>query len=295
MAPARIARALAKTGPAVSPDSGPDTLALIDEAVRERLARHIARRPLVIGLCGAQGSGKSTVAAGLKALLDGRGLKTAILSLDDLYLSKEDREVLASSVHPLLKTRGVPGTHDVRLGEKVLDDLRNPGETLLPRFNKAIDSPCPRDAWDAFEGPAAVVIFEGWCVGARPQDGDDLARSVNALEATEDSDCRWRRWVNDQLSAHYQQLFARVDMLVLLAAPDFQVVAAWRSEQEQALRRSLSARGIDASQTLSDDDIAIFIQHYQRLTEHIIMSMPGYADIVVRLDKRRRPLDQAAR
>src|SRR5215469_10989334 len=71
----------------------------------ERIAavRRTAGRPIVAGLCGSQGSGKSTMAAFLKALLEAGGLKVAILSIDDLYLTLPERERLAAQVHPLLK------------------------------------------------------------------------------------------------------------------------------------------------------------------------------------------------
>lgn len=274
----------------MSADLAPSAIDLIDNRLRERLERDESHRPFILGICGAQGSGKSTVAKGLKQRLDARGVNTAVLSLDDIYLSKPDREQLAASIHPLLKTRGVPGTHDVRLGETVFDALGSSGEILLPRFDKATDTRFPRSKWEPFEGPADVVIFEGWCVGAGPQAEYALTHPVNSLEAAEDPDSGWRRWVNNKLGAEYQELFARIDMLVLLAAPDFAVVAAWRSQQEHALRESLFARGMDSRQTLDDDQIQRFIQHYQRLTEHIIGSMPSYADLVVRLDARRRPL-----
>lgn len=55
-----------------------------------------AEGPLVLGLCGAEGSGKSTVAAALAHRFPG----TAILSLDDLYLPLDERRRLAREVHP---------------------------------------------------------------------------------------------------------------------------------------------------------------------------------------------------
>lgn len=272
----------------MSSDRQSSAFEIIDRALQARLAERNEEGPFILGICGAQGSGKSTVAGELKRHLLSRGVSTAVLSLDDLYCSKPDREQLASSVHRLLATRGVPGTHDIPLGEQVLDALARPGVTLVPRFDKATDTRFPQSAWEPFEGPADLVIFEGWCIGARPQEESELVQPVNALEADEDEDGHWRRWANRQLAGSYQRLFARVDMLVLLAAPGFDVVASWRSQQEHALRESLRVRGLDTSQTLSDAQILRFIQHYQRLTEHILTSMPGYADVVVRLDAERR-------
>ncbi|MCY0536461.1 hypothetical protein OVV84_28185, partial [Klebsiella pneumoniae] len=80
--------------------------------------------------------GKSTLTAVVKRLLEIRGLKVALFSLDDIYLTRAERQALAAEVHPLLATRGVPGTHDVAWGEALLEDLRKPGQTLLPAFDK---------------------------------------------------------------------------------------------------------------------------------------------------------------
>src|SRR5579871_3883484 len=58
------------------------------EIARALLARNAqAENPLVVGLCGCQGSGKSTLAAFLKLLLDWKMQSTAILSLDDFYMT----------------------------------------------------------------------------------------------------------------------------------------------------------------------------------------------------------------
>lgn len=99
--------------------SDPVTLARAAGAIRAKLGESL----LVVGICGAQGSGKSTLSEGLAALFRGEGVATAVLSIDDLYHTKAVREELGRTVHPLLATRGVPGTHDVALGLKLLDEL----------------------------------------------------------------------------------------------------------------------------------------------------------------------------
>ncbi|MBO9622530.1 MAG: kinase [Sphingomonas sp.] len=257
-----------------------DTAETILAALDERLAQAGAL-PFVLGIAGAQGSGKSTVAAQLAERLRARGLRAALLSLDDLYLDGAQRAVLAASVHPLLRTRGVPGTHDVALGLEVIGALGREGHTLLPRFDKGRDEP---GEWEGFDGPADVLIFEGWCVGARPQDDAELAAPVNALERDRDADGRWRGFVNAQLAGPYAALFARIDMLVLLAAPGFEVVADWRIEQEQALRR----QGAGA---MDDEQVRAFVLHYQRLTEHMLRHGADWPNLTIRLDAARRPVE----
>jgi D-glycerate 3-kinase len=242
----------------------------------------------VVGICGPQGSGKSTAVRVVAALLEARGLKIAVLSLDDLYLPRGDREALARDVHPLLRTRGVPGTHDVALGLAVLDGLAGEGETVLPRFDKASDDRAPVEGWPVVAGPVDVVLFEGWCVGARPEPPAALAKPVNALERERDPDGTWRAYVNAALAGPYRGLFARLDMLVLFTAPDFETVLAWRREQEAKLRARLAGAGQGADHAMSDEAVAVFVQHYERLTRHIARETPARADLVVALDKDRR-------
>ena len=252
-----------------------------------RLARAIAARggPLVVGLTGPQGSGKSTLAAQLPELLAADGLRAGVLALDDLYLGRAERRRLAAEVHPLFATRGVPGTHDVALGIAVLESLATARETRVPSFDKGSDDRRPPPEWPRVAGPLDVIVFEGWCVGARPQPAAALADPLNALERQRDPDGVWRRHANAALAGPYQALFAPIGLQILLLAPSFEAVLGWRRQQEHALR---AARG-DVGQ--SDAQIAVFVQHYERLTRSIAAEMPGRADVVVRLGAGRAVMD----
>lgn len=267
------------------PESFRETVSTICEplAAFARGLRHDRGQPVLIGLCGSQGSGKSTIAAATVALLQAEGLSAVALSLDDVYLAGAARARLAREVHPLFATRGPPGTHDVSLAEAVLDRLRAPGEVALPAFDKAADEPRPRETWREVMAPVDVVVFEGWCVGARPQDPADLQAPINALEAQEDPDGVWRGYVNAQLAGPYQALFARLDALALLQAPSFEVVLGWRAEQEEKLI-ARAGRGMSAA------ELARFIGHYERLTRWILAEMPQRADLVFPLSAERRPI-----
>jgi len=254
------------------------------DAARARAGQ--AAGPLVVGLCGSQGSGKSTIAAATARLLADMGLACARLSIDDLYMTREERRALARRIHPLLVTRGPPGTHEVGLGEAVLDALAAGGPVLLPRFDKGRDTRRPPEEWESFGGAADIVIFEGWCVGARPQPETALLDPVNALEAEEDPHGVWRAYVNDQLAGPYRSLFARIGLFAFLQAPGFDAVLAWRTEQEAKLR----AREPHAPKLMSPTQIARFIAHYERVTRHLLEEAPSRADLVFRIDARRRPL-----
>ena len=261
-----------------------DAATVLGEAVRGWIKLPRPSRMLCVGVCGSQGSGKSTACARVTADLRRDGIHCVTLSLDDLYLPLSARVELAQRVHPLLRTRGVPGTHDVELGLKILRALRAGESTRVPRFDKARDDRVAESEWGVVQTPVDVILFEGWCVGARAQPAEQLSAPVNALEVNEDPDGRWRRFVNDALETDYQRLFTMMDRLVLLAAPGFEIVTRWRIEQERELR---ARRGCGPG-VMTDEEVARFVAHYERITRHILFEMPMRADRVIRLDEDRR-------
>lgn len=244
--------------------------------------------PLIVGINGAQGSGKSTLAARLRHQLgQAHDLHAVVLSLDDCYATRAQREALARSLHPLLITRGVPGTHDIALASQMLQRLRalGTGASLrLPRFVKARDDRAPEDEGERVTGPVEVVLFEGWCVGTPPQTREELRAPLNRLETEEDRDGRWRRHVNAQLATVYARLFASLDRLVFLRAPGFEVVHGWRLQQE--IDNAAAAPG--AARVMDAAALERFIAHYERLTRHALRVLPQRADVVFELDAQRR-------
>ncbi|MFG1498501.1 hypothetical protein ABMA57_17865 [Saccharospirillum sp. HFRX-1] len=244
----------------------------------------LQRRPTILGIQGTQGSGKSTLAEVLKWQLEQQGLTVAILSIDDLYLPQAGRQRLAAQRHPLLATRGVPGTHDLALGETILHWVRHGvGAKALPRFDKSRDDRHPQADWPVLAEPPDMLIFEGWCVAMTAQPEAALEAPINRLEREEDPKGDWRRYVNDQLAGPYQHLFASLDALIVLKAPGFEQVFDWRRRQEEALR------GRGGSGVMNDDQLRRFIQHYERLTRHGLATLGEQADVVVPLDDRQRP------
>lgn len=249
-----------------------------------------AGQTLIVGINGAQGSGKSTLCRFLQeALLPECGLSAVTLSLDDLYLTLAERQRLAQDIHPLFRTRGVPGTHDAALGMAILDDLAAWRTVALPRFSKAADDRLPRSEWMTHTGRVDVILFEGWCVGARAQDAASLASPVNALEAQEDADGIWRGHINALLSGPYADWFSRMDRLVMLRPPSFDNVLHNRMLQEHKLR----AVSPDAAGIMDDDALRRFISHYERLTRHMFADLPSRADAVIDLDARQAVINMS--
>jgi D-glycerate 3-kinase len=249
-------------------------------------AHATAGRSITIGINGSQGSGKSTLADFLAVIFGSMNLKCAVLSIDDLYLTKTQRQNLAETIHPLFATRGVPGTHDVALGIQTIEQLLTADSeaiTPLPRFNKAIDDRYPETEWPRLEGRPDIIILEGWCVGAKAQPSSALSDPINSLEEQEDPDGVWRHYANDALMNDYQKLFGMLDWKIMLAAPSFDCVYQWRKEQEEKLAARVTAQGGDLSGIMNETSLRRFIQHYERITRQLLIDMPARADWLFRL------------
>lgn len=244
------------------------------------------RVPLLI-VAGCQGSGKTTLCRYAAKILGG-----AQISIDDVYLTRAEREALARTVHPLFATRGPPGTHDLGLLRRLIEQLRRAGPddlTLLPDFDKRGDDRRPRDQWHRFTGRPSVILIDAWCLGAVPEKDADLARPINRLEATQDPDGTWRRHINDLLAGDYVRFVDEADGLLFLKAPGFDVVQDWRCQQEATLL-GLAPQDLPQAER---DRLADFIQYFERPT-HRMLAGGVRADVVARLDEQRRVLNIAA-
>eukprot|EP01067_Filipodium_phascolosomae_P007978 Filipodium_phascolosomae@DN66_c0_g1_i1.p1 len=247
----------------------------------EKIASAKGSKPaVVVGVNGSQGSGKSTVSVFLKRILEKtHGLSTAVLSVDDFYLTKAERTEKSKKVHPMLLTRGPPGTHDVDLAIQVITELQKPGTKVqIPRFNKAIDDRFPE--METMDGGVQVIIFEGWFVGTPAIEGS-LETPMNDLEKTDDANCAWRNHWNECLRKDYSRLWGMMNYLVFLKVPSFEVVYNWRREQEVKLSK-VAAGG--SGLMLDETKLNRFIQHYERLTKSGLECVPKVADVVIDLN-----------
>lgn len=238
----------------------------------------------VYGLTGLQGTGKSTLAADMAALGRARGLPVVVLSIDDFYLGRRERLALGRHVHPLLATRGPPGSHDLPLALETLDGLRAGRRMPLPRFDKISDRRLPPSRWPRSPAGARLVVFEGWFHKVPPEDAAALATPLNALERDEDPAGTWRAYCNDALG-RYAPLWARLDTLTWLRGPGFDVVPAWRWQQEQTLQAAHPGR-----RAMSRAQVERFVLFFERVSRRAMRTLPAIADRVIALDAARRPL-----
>lgn len=242
----------------------------------------------VLGLNGGQGSGKTTMSHFLKVILEEYfEQNVVVMSIDDIYKTRAEREEMGKTIHPLFKTRGPSGTHEVELGIKTIENLKKATEkdtVAIPSFDKAFDDRKSEDGWAKVNGPVDFIIFEGWCVGAKPEDETALESPINILEEKEDTDGTWRKYANDQLREKYQNLFGLLDYLIMLKVPSMEKVFEWRKLQERKLIEKLEERGqIENLRTMSEAEVDRFVMHYERITRNALKEMPDRADILIEI------------
>tara|TARA_B100000965_G_scaffold406493_1_gene445700 strand:- start:1728 stop:2648 length:921 start_codon:yes stop_codon:yes gene_type:complete len=242
-------------------------------------------KAVIVGLSGGQGSGKTTIAQILNLILSNYfKLNSTSFSIDDYYKTLEERERMAKIHGRLFLTRGVPGTHDVKMLLKDIKRLRNNDyKTIkIPRFDKSKDDRLPYKYWKKIKSKQQVIIFEGWCVGAKPQSTKRLLKPINELEKKYDSNLRWRKKVNNELKKNYRKVFKNLDALIYLKVPSFNYVLKWRLLQEKKLRFKSKGKKL-----MNKNQIKNFIMYYERITKNMITDLEK-AEIKINLDIKHR-------
>jgi D-glycerate 3-kinase len=240
----------------------------------------------IIGLTGGQGAGKSTITQIIKLILEIKyNLNVVFFSIDDFYKTLSERIKLSKKVHKLFKTRGVPGTHDTSLIKKIFFNLtrKNFKPIAIPQFDKSRDNRSPKKNWHKVRKQPQIIIFEGWCVGAKPQEKKFLNKAVNILEKKNDPNLIWRSRVNNELKNDYAIIFNKIDKLIFLKVPNFKCVYNWRLLQEKKLQ--LTSKG---KKIMSPAEVKKFIMYYERITKQMLIDLTKKAYAVLYLDKKHK-------
>ena len=192
---------------------------------------------------------------------------------------------MSEKVHPLFMTRGVPGTHDINLINMTIKQLKKKKfkSVLIPKFDKSIDNRLKKSKWIKVKKQPDIIIFEGWCVGARNQKSNFLKKPLNIVEKKYDANLRWRKKVNHHLKTNYKKLFNKIDKLVYLKAPSFNHIFHWRLHQEQKLKLTSKSKRI-----MSKSKIKEFIMFYERITRQMMKDFSKISDLTIFLDKKHR-------
>ena len=240
----------------------------------------------IIGLSGGQGAGKSTITQIIKLILEIKyNLNVVYFSIDDFYKTSSERIKLSKTIHQLFKTRGVPGTHDVGLIKKIFTNLikKKFKPLAIPVFDKSKDDRLPKKKWQKIKKQPEIIIFEGWCVGAKPQKKKYLKKSINILERKQDANLIWRSRVNYELQNEYTSIFNKINRLIFLRVPSFECVYKWRLLQEKKLQ--LTSKG---KKIMSPTQVKNFIMYYERTTKQMLVGLTKKAYAVLYLDKKHR-------
>ena len=243
------------------------------------------KKPYFVGLAGGQGTGKTTVSSLVKIILEKYfKLKVFKISIDDFYKTRKERNSLSKRIHPMLMTRGVPGTHDINMMLSFFKKTKNKNfkKMILPSFNKAIDDRFSKKYWYKINQKPDVIIFEGWCVGAKAELNKTLKKPINSMEKINDKKLVWRKYVNLKLRNKYKELYSQLNCMVYLKAKNFNMLQKWRLKQERKLR--LKTKKVSSHKIMSKKNVINFMQTYQRITENMFKNTPKYASIVINLN-----------
>ena len=243
------------------------------------------KKPYFVGLAGGQGTGKTTISSLIRIILIKYfKLNVFRISIDDFYKTRKERISLSKRVHPMLLTRGVPGTHDINMMLNFFRKVKSKNfkRLKLPTFNKAIDDRFNKKKWYDLKNKPDVIIFEGWCVGARSENNNTLKKTINSMENTKDQKQIWRKYVNQQLKSKYKKLYSQLNCLIYLKAKNFSLLQKWRLKQERKLW--LNSKRKSNSKIMSKSDVLNFMQTYQRITQNMFRNMPKYSSIIINLN-----------
>ena len=244
------------------------------------------KKPFIVGLGGGQGIGKTTITSIISIILKKYfKLNVFKISIDDFYKTKKERILLSKNVHPSLITRGVPGTHDVSSMFSFFKRVKSKNfrALKLPKFNKAIDDRYNKKLWHSIKKKPDIIIFEGWCVGARAEKNNSLKKAINSLERNSDKKLIWRKFVNQQLKLKYKKLYTQLDCLLFLKANNFRLLQQWRLKQEKKLW--LKNKRSRNNKIMNKKDVIKFMQTYQRITQNMLKHAPKYSSMILNLNR----------
>ena len=241
-------------------------------------------KTLFLGFSGGQGSGKTTITGILTIILKKYFQRKVLkISIDDFYKTLKERAKMAKEIHPLFKTRGVPGTHDIDLIIKLFNNIekKNFERFKLPKFAKNLDDRLQKKFWYNIKKRPEIVIIEGWCVGAKPQSNKLIKKPVNILEKNEDKNLKWRKNVNKNLKKKYKKVFQMIDQFIFIKVPNFDMVFKWRILQEKKLKKKSHLN----QKVMSYKEIKRFIMFYERITLQMLKDLSKSASVVMLLKK----------
>lgn len=249
--------------------------AIIKKVSNYLLIKKKNKKNLFCLISGPQGSGKTTFTSIIRKELVKKKLRVLVLSIDDFYLSKKEREKLSNTISPLFMTRGVPGTHNLSYLKKVLSIfLSNKKYTYrLPKFSKAEDD-LLSSKFHNLQFPYDVFMLEGWCVNYQGENQSTLRKTVNSMEKKYDQSLKWRKFVNKKSKEYFKNIYKKSHCSIFLKISSFKNVFQYRRKQEL---------GIPKSKQMNNKQLKYFISFYERITKNLLVSKKNKFDIEIKV------------
>uniref|UniRef100_A0A6M2FAZ0 Phosphoribulokinase/uridine kinase domain-containing protein n=1 Tax=Populus davidiana TaxID=266767 RepID=A0A6M2FAZ0_9ROSI len=263
----------------------------------DKICKHVSQfkdsediPPLVIGFSAPQGCGKTTLVFALDYLFKVTGRKSAMLSIDDFYLTAEGQAKLRETNpgNALLEFRGNAGSHDLPFSIETLSALnqltKEGMKVRLPRYDKSAYSGrgdrADPSTWPEVKGPLTVVLFEGWMLGFKPLPVEVVQAVDPQLEI-----------INKNLEAYYDAWYKFIKAWVVIKIQDPSCVYHWRLQAEIAMRE-------DGNPGMTDEEVKDFVSRYLPAYKAYLPTLyaegPSGSDpenlLLIEIDEGRNPI-----
>ncbi|GES73682.1 P-loop containing nucleoside triphosphate hydrolase protein [Rhizophagus clarus] len=257
---------------------------IVENYNKFRKNSNITNKPLIVGLNGTQGSGKTTIACELvKSLKTTNDLSVVTCSIDDFLLTYKEQCLLAEKNfgNKLLEFRGQPGTHDILLGKQILQELCdvqqkyselqekleeggnlkfNNLNVSIPNYDKSLNNGRGDRSpnWNVVLPPVHIILIDGWSLGfkhlpySKLKEVYDNASSCSKLKSHPLSHLEI---INENLKQYEENWYPFFDIFICIDAEDINYVYQWRLEQEHNMKK-MGKNG------MSDDQVKDFIDRY---------------------------------
>ena len=259
------------------------SISYIDKTIKRIFKEIIRSKKKRFIISGSQGCGKTTLLKLIKNNFKNfYNIDPLCISLDDYYLTKKQRNDLSKRIHPLLQTRGVPGTHAIEKITKTLqlfDKKKYP--IRIPKFDKLNDDRLPFS--QIITSKKNMIFLEGWCCGCPPLSDSFLQKNLNKIEKA-DSEYIWRKYYNKKLKKEYKLIFNHFEYLIYFKIPSFDCVLKWRIKQEKRLKFN-KKKNINCMNKIEIKD---FISYYEKITTWMMKNTLSKSDLTIKINKNQK-------
>ncbi|CAX40425.1 kinase of unknown function, putative [Candida dubliniensis CD36] len=305
-----------------------DTLSISTDFIDDQIQKYDFNEPLIINISGPQGSGKSYLTNQLYNYLKSKyhqhhhpyQLNTIQFSMDDFYLCKSDQDKLNNTTkNPLLKGRGLPGTHELTLLSDTFNKLINNYKKCkqsnggwevikIPSYNKgAFNGIGDRsiDNYTLIETPIDIIIFEGWFNGFYSLDPTILqlkylTSSPSPITPKGISLQSFKLYdlqeINNNLKNYESMIWPFFKISIIFHTNEIINVYPWRLQQEHELIKSAKEKGLTIGMN-NDDEIIKFINRYMPIYLLYYEDLCDYGikncqNLIISIDSNRKVINK---